>query len=627
MRVLGLALWLAALLLFPEVSAAVSEVEPNDSFDDATPVSCGTSLSASIGFAGDTDFYRLTGIPANTILHADISSPGTCFAGSNPGGACTSIGECPGGFCLKSVDLVLTGYTADRELRLIVDDTGTDTDPITTIPLENPAATEGFLEVSGLANATGSYTLLIFCDQPQDVTCPTSASGVTSVFGNDPEGDMDVFRLTLTDAKNLILDIDAEGILFGDLKTSSFDAFMRLYDPSWTIISEVDFGCGPLEIECPLTDELDSYISTHVFEPGFYYVAVTCSSDFEFFGCPVGPDDPTKNDFEYSLRRHCRSVSSLSTLDCVPGGTSVSDELRELTFRVGVEVDFYDFQATEGDLIEVDIDVTDPNSFLDSVVGLFQPTGPYLDGIRLVWDDYPTCEIDTEACNDADSAPGDPPPVGFGDSYLTFCAPETGTALVGVSNAVDLDFNGLDDDFPEDLEFIKDFIGPYEMTLRCTRPDSDGDTATDCLDVCPSDAEDDLDEDGICVGVGFHAPKIGHRDNCPMLSNESQLDTDFDGLGDLCDICPKVVDPNQLDTDLNGIGDECQCGDVTGDGFTNVSDALGIARGEVNASSPNFSKCDVNGDTFCHVADALIIARGQLSPAPEDQLCPAYQGL
>jgi hypothetical protein len=104
------------------------------------------------------------------------------------------------------------------------------------------------------------------------------------------------------------------------------------------------------------------------------------------------------------------------------------------------------------------------------------------------------------------------------------------------------------------------------------------------------------------------------------------LDRDEDGIPDASDNCPNVANPDQHDTDANGIGNACQCGDVNGDGFTNVSDALKIARGQVGTEDPNFGKCDCDGNTFCNVSDALMIARGQQGSAFEDQLCPAYHG-
>ncbi len=110
------------------------------------------------------------------------------------------------------------------------------------------------------------------------------------------------------------------------------------------------------------------------------------------------------------------------------------------------------------------------------------------------------------------------------------------------------------------------------------------------------------------------------------LTVSDETDSDGDGVWDACDNCPNVWNPSQTDTDANGLGNPCQCGDVDGDGYTNVSDALKIARGQVLSDSPHLGKCDCDGDTHCNVADALMIARGQQSSAHEDQLCPAYQG-
>jgi hypothetical protein len=84
----------------------------------------------------------------------------------------------------------------------------------------------------------------------------------------------------------------------------------------------------------------------------------------------------------------------------------------------------------------------------------------------------------------------------------------------------------------------------------------------DVEDVCPSDPDNDADNDLICLGDGYLPPMTGDNDNCPDDYNPAQENGDGDGWGDACDNCPTTATPWYVPE-----------GDEDCDGFTSAKEA------------------------------------------------------
>jgi uncharacterized repeat protein (TIGR01451 family) len=148
------------------------------------------------------------------------------------------------------------------------------------------------------------------------------------------------------------------------------------------------------------------------------------------------------------------------------------------------------------------------------------------------------------------------------------------------------------------------FNAQIYVDTPCTG-DSDNDTIPNEADNCPLVPNpDQLDSDGDGIGDACDLDNDNDGvadavDNCPHTPNADQTDSDGDGVGDVCDSdddgdtvpdsldnCPLTPNADQTDSDGNGIGDACD--DFDGDGIVDTEDNCPLV--------PNTDQMDTDGD-------------------------------
>jgi len=141
-------------------------------------------------------------------------------------------------------------------------------------------------------------------------------------------------------------------------------------------------------------------------------------------------------------------------------------------------------------------------------------------------------------------------------------------------------------------------------------PDTDGDGLPDGEDHCT-----DRDRDG-AGDPGFPANSCP-MDDCPSISNISQVDADLDGLGDACDNCPGAFDPLQEDADQDGRGDACDNCQSVFNPDQEDADQDGVGDICDNCSTvPNSSQGDTDRDGLGDACDSCTDSDGDGSGDP-----------
>jgi len=161
---------------------------------------------------------------------------------------------------------------------------------------------------------------------------------------------------------------------------------------------------------------------------------------------------------------------------------------------------------------------------------------------------------------------GYPPPtsisVGMADAEVTVVGP-----------CEDADEDGIDDGV-DNCPAVPNF---KQVNTDAGDQDGDGREGEDAIDGMDNDGDTRVDEDppgdaegDACDDDDDNDTIPDSDDNCPLIPNVDQTDSDDDGLGDACDDdddndtipdstdnCLGVPNPDQTDSDDDGVGDAC----------------------------------------------------------------------
>ncbi len=145
--------------------------------------------------------------------------------------------------------------------------------------------------------------------------------------------------------------------------------------------------------------------------------------------------------------------------------------------------------------------------------------------------------------------------------------------------------------------------------------DLDGDTIADAVDNCPGDSNfSQLDSDSDGIGDLCDATPD------PVETDPLNLDSDRDGIADSLDNCPADANSSQMDSDGDSIGDVCDTSTISDDdqdGLANSvdncvlisnprqEDSDGDGQGNACDNTPNGP--DTDGDTIADSSDNCIV--------------------
>lgn len=322
--------------------------------------------------------------------------------------------------------------------------------------------TTGTGDTANNLNATGNYTLNIqgvvvdTDDQISEATplgtITTAADTVTDNITQDT--DVDMYQFTV--AAGQVVDFDIDTTQNGP---GGVDAFIRVFNSSGQELGFNNNAAGQGENVVVF----DSYLRFTFATAGTYYVGVSNGSN-TLYNATTGNGDTAggaNSTGAYTLivqtapavpvdgDDSLAEAPNLGAISTTPVSTSNAQ------ISPDVDVDMYQFSATAGQIIDLDIDTTlNGPGGLGSFIRLFNSTGTEI------------------AFNNDAAAPGET--LGF-DAYLRFTVQTTGTYYLGVSNATNTLYNATTG--AGDVAGGANSTGTYLLTIAAVPVDTDDQTS------------------------------------------------------------------------------------------------------------------------------------------------------
>jgi hypothetical protein len=500
-------------------TAPVAPADPDDTLVEAfvlgaittTPV----AVSDSIQPDTDVDLYRFT-VTAGQVVDFDIDTP---FNGPGGLGSFLRLFSSQGQELAFNDDAIAPGENVigfDAYLRFTFATAGTFYIGVSNNSNTLYNTTTGAGDVSGGANATGSYQLIVQAlpvDPDDSLVEAVQLGAITStpVSRSDsinPDIDVDLYRFTVLAGQVVGFDIDTTANGPGGL-----GSFLRLFNSQGTELAFNNNGLAPGENVLGF----DAYLQFTFATAGTYYIGVSNATN-TLYNPTTGGNDAAGGQFsigDYQLIVRTTPADPDDTADfndtlaeaVFLGAISTTPAVVDTTILVDHDVDLYRFTVVAGQVVDFDIDtpLNGPGG-LGSFLRLFNAQGQEI------------------AFNDNGAAPGESV-VGF-DAYLRFTFATAGTFYIGVSNTTNTLYNPVtgDGDVPGGT------TGSYQLIVQ-TAP------------AAPADPDDSLIE----------APNLGAITTTPVAVSDSITpDTDVD-LYRFTVVAGQVVDFD-IDTPFNGPG-------------------------------------------------------------------------